>query len=490
MSRPAVVLTGCRVYTSFNPPKTYDAIAWKDGFVVGLGTEEVGALNGDWKVFNMAGKAVIPAMTDHHIHFVEYAAADEFIDLRGVKTKAELLTRVRMSKQDGMVYGAGWDDSIIDSIPSASELESASGGRPVFLERVCGHLGLASTSALKILQRYDVDPFLMDRDGGGNPTGVVRERAVELLRRHIPKPGPDRLRALILKGQERLFSYGLGGLDVIAMDGEYLRTLAMLKVKKDIRMDIRCFIVPELMESLPALSEAGVLAGLKVFVDGSLGGGTAALRQPYSDRPGRGLLRESRSSILKYLEICDSLGLEIAFHAIGDEAVQTVLDAVEDYGGFMGVRIEHASMMDDEMIERAARLGVTLSVQPMFAVSDRWLRERVGERFWMCYRWKSMLEKGCSVVAGSDAPVETPNPFHGLWAAVHGHINPDERVDITQALEMYLPKGATGQELLAHGSKASLVALDRDPLTCGPENLKDVRVVMTVKDGEIVYSSL
>ena len=471
-----LVIENCRAYTSFNPPRIATRLEIEDGVISSL--DGGGASS---HILDLGGRAVIPALTDSHIHLVELATQGDLLDLRTVGSKAEMLRRVATAGKSGFVYGYGWDQEKMDAIPTAEELEAASGGRPVLLERVCGHVGVASLSTLKLLGRRPSD----------GTSGLVVEDDLEKLREYIPKPGPDHIITGLQLIQRELLRYGLTRLHVIVRDRIHLEALDLLASSGD--QDILCYITPDLIPYVAKTHNVRI-QGVKVFVDGSLGGWTAALRQPYADKPVRGVLRHGREDIRNILELCSVNGLQPAFHAIGDEAISVVLDAIEEFGGFERTRIEHASLMDDEMIRRAARLGVILSIQPMFAVSDTWLDKRLGDRVRMCYRFRSMLSMGCVLCGGSDAPVEPANPFRGIWAAVYGNPSIRERLEIWQALEIYSSGAAyaSGDEKrwgrIAPGYTADLIVLDRDPLGLDPVSLKSLRPVMTIRRGRVVAS--
>lgn len=474
-----LVIENCRAYTSFNPPRIATTLYIEDGVITsvdGYGSAE--------KTLDLGGRTVIPSLTDSHIHLVELATQGNLLDLRSVEKKSELLKLVSSAGERSFIYGYGWDQEKMDALPTAEELEAASSGRPVLLERICGHVGLASLSALRLLgPRYQAV----------ENSGLVSEEDLQRLRKHVPKPGIEEVIESLQAFQRILLAYGLTRLHVIVMEKDHLDALERLSASGRAGLDILCYVTPDLLPHARGLRFLRV-QGVKVFVDGSLGGWTAALRQPYSDKPVKGILRHDRKSLRQILEMCSEEGLQPAFHAIGDEAISAVLDAVEDVGGCERVRVEHASVMDDEMIKRAARLGIILSVQPMFAVSDTWVGRRLGDRAWMCYRFRSMLSSGCILSCGSDAPVESVNPFEGLWAAVCGNPNKSERLEVWQALEAYThgPTYASGDEncvgRIAAGYSADLIVLDRDPLKMDPDSLKSLHPIMTIRRGRVVFT--
>ncbi|MEM4316037.1 MAG: amidohydrolase [Nitrososphaerota archaeon] len=486
-----LILRNCRAYTSFSPPRVCSTVEIEDGVITSVGVEAYD--HGGYHVLDLGGKTVLPAFTDCHIHLTELALQSDILNLRGIGSKHMILDAVSAARDRQFIYGVGWEQDKLDSIPIAEELEKASGGKPVLLERICGHVGLASMSALRLLGPNLNDSRLVDRDAHGRPIGLVREEALESLRRLVPSPPPDHITRRLIETQKLLLSYGLTRLHVIVMNRIHLEALEAMAASGAFEMDILCYVTPDMLDIVGKLHPSIRIAGVKVFVDGSLGARTAALRAQYHDGSGQGILRHGRDYITEILSICHERGVQAAFHAIGDEAIFTVLDAVESYGGFGGVRIEHASVMDDEMIGRAARLGVVLSVQPMFAVSDTWLADRLGDRVWMCYRWKSMLSAGCLVCGGSDAPVEDPNPLLGVWSAVAGHRNVSERLDRGQALQLYTSSAARATQdenrrgSIGVGQTADLVVLDRDPFLTEADSLKNIRVVMTIRRGQVVY---
>ncbi|MFH1330820.1 MAG: amidohydrolase family protein, partial [Actinomycetota bacterium] len=399
-------------------------------------------------------------------------------------------------------------------LPDRGLLDRAAPGRPVLVVRHCGHIAVASTAALEAAGigpgTPDPEGGSLDRDDRGRPTGVLRETAVTpvaaALRSLLPPLGPNDLAATVAS----LTGVGLTGLGAIVSTDQGLwggsgsELALLLEAAPALTLPLRVLVIAatpaELEAAAGRLGDAGPMVsflGLKAFADGSLGGHTAALRRPYADRPGNtGTLRLDPAWAAPMIRTAASLGGITAVHAVGDAALSRVLDIFE--GAVAAgidptrLRVEHASLVPPQDLERLAALGVTACIQPSFLPSDSpWLEARLGrERLPFAYNFRSLADAGVPLAGGSDCPVEPPHPLWGMASARdRAGFRPQEALPAAAALALFTTGAARaiGEEAgLTPGSPATLTVLDGDPVAVGAEELRRMRVVTTFVGGREV----
>jgi hypothetical protein len=446
---------------------------------------------------------LIPGLADAHIHLAGWAALGDGLDLSEATDLAgvtELIaTHAARLEAGAPIIGSGLDDTRLKEgrLPDRYFLDRIEADRPLLLYRHCSHVAVANSAALALAGVGPTTPSpaggSFDRTAAGEPSGVLRESAIGIVSRVleplVPAPAPDGL----LAAARRLVGFGITRVDAMAAAGTPLwcgtgRELeSLVGIAGDLPLDVTVYVITtdpeELRRSATAIGEAGGrlhFGGWKGFADGSLGGHTAALRHPYTDQGGVGmvLLDEGRDRAL--IDTSLAAGGGVAFHAIGDRANDLVMDLFESCIGAGAdpgrLRIEHASMLDQAAIERFARLGITASIQPSFVASDGpWVGDRVGSRLATIHPFASMLAAGIPLRAGSDAPVEHPDPWPAMASARAHATNPQESLTGGQALGMY----QTGP--IRAGSSADLVLVDRDPLTT--DRIEHTRVMAVWKGG-------
>lgn len=405
---------------------------------------------------------------DHHFHPLGYAELVNGLELFDSVDVADVLRRLaaRADEVEGPIIGQRLNDEGIAerSLPTRADLDEAVPNRPVLVYRYCGHIAVANSVALAVsgIDSTTPDPpgGSFDRDPTGEPNGILREGAVaEVSRALSPQLAPlsdvDVIRALA-----RLPEQGIGSVTGIVSIGEPMwcgvpnELDVICKLAPALPVDIDLLIIAnnpaelaEAAEQIRRTEGRARFMGWKGFSDGSFGGHTASLHQPYSDRPstsGTGLLDPEHAMTMARASMM--LGGSVAIHAIGDRANDEVLDLYEELVG-MGadpgrLRVEHASLLSGEAIDRMARLGVTASVQPAFLASEgSWLGKRLGdERMRQVYPFRSLLEAGVNVIGGSDSPVEWPDPQVGIDAAVdRTGFNTDESLTLDQARSLFTP---------------------------------------------------
>jgi predicted amidohydrolase YtcJ len=405
---------------------------------------------------------------DHHFHPLAYAYMVNGLELMGARDFDEVMRMVtgRSMAVDGAVIGHRLNDEALAEgrLPTATDLDEVLPDRPVLLYRYCGHVAVANTRALAIAgigaDTPDPDGGSYDRDETGRPTGVLRETAIETVSAPLAAVTPAPTDEEILGALGTLPAMGLGSLTgiisatdpILSGVKDELGTLIRLGPRLPIDIDVLMITRdPELLvdakERLDRAEGRIRFWGWKDFSDGSFGGHTAAMYEPYTDRPDQtGTVRLDHERAMLMGRLSASLGGVVAIHAIGDRANDLVLDVMEDLVS-EGVspdrlRIEHASILTRGAIERMAHLGITASVQPAFLASEEtWLEKRLGsDRMNRVYPFKSLLDAGVNLLGGSDCPVEHPDPAMGINAAVVRHgINPDEALSRELAEALFSP---------------------------------------------------
>ncbi len=466
------------------------------------------------------GGFVVPGLRDAHFHPVTYAAAVAGISLKTAADFAEIGDRLRAAA-DGMAPGVPMtamrldDESLAESrLPTRHDLDALLDDRPVLLHRYCGHVAVANTAALRAAgigpEAPDPAGGSFDRDADGTPTGVLRETAVSpvaraLAARDRPALTPEGL----LTAMGGLAGVGLTSVGAIVGCGEDTwadlgdQVAALVEVAPDLPIKLHALVIAhtpaELARQAQALAGAGPrlrFLGWKAFADGSLGGHTAYMHEPFADLPGeRGLLRLDPGWARTMADATLALGGTVAIHAIGDKANAEVLSLFEaliaDGAAPDRLRVEHASVLGAAEVARFAATGVTASVQPAFLASEtEWLPKRLGARLARAYPFRTLREAGVPLAGGSDCPVEPPHPLWGMaLARDRAGIVPAEGLGAGEALALFTTWAARSlsePEPLAPGEAADFAVLDVDPLAAAPDELRACGVRATWVDGREV----
>jgi len=530
--KPAdLVLAGGVVVTLDPAHPRASAVAVRDGRIVAVGDDaRMKAFIGPaTKRIDLAGRAVVPGLTDAHVHVESIGAALESLDLVGAPTLDEALRRVA-DRAKGLapeewLLGRGWDqnDWPGQQFPSAADLDRVVGDHPVYLTRVDGHAGWANSKALALagIAAATPDPpgGRIIRDPSGGPAGVLVDRAQALVTAKIPAPPrPVRKRRLVA-GLQAAARAGLTavhdagvGLDTVGLYKELLRERAL-----PVRVYVMLRGPGEFLAKGAALKpEVGLgdgmltIRAIKVVADGALGSRGALLLAPYADEPAtKGLLTVDAEEFRRLLPRAIAQGFQVATHAIGDGANRFVLDAYERaFGGYDGsryrFRVEHAQVIAPSDVPRFKSLGVIPSMQPTHCTSDMyWAEARLGpERVKGAYLWKTFLRQGVPLPGGSDAPVESIEVVPGLHAAVTrqdakgwppGGWHPEERVTIDEALAMFSRHAAFAafeeheRGTVAVGMRGDLTVLSRDPTAIPAAEILAAKASLTIVGGRIVH---
>jgi predicted amidohydrolase YtcJ len=532
-----LVLTGASVVTLDPARPRATAIAVRAGRILRVGSDaEVQALAGPrTRRLALAGRAVVPGLADAHAHVESLGESLDELSLVGATSLEEVLERVRRAaaaRPPGeWLEGRGWDqnDWTEKRFPTAADLDRAASDRAVYLSRIDGHAGWASTKAMSTagVTASTADPAggRLIRDAAGAPNGVFIDQAMQLITSAIPPPSKEVRKRRLARGLQACVEAGLTS---VHDAGVSLDTIALYKeLLAEGALKARVYAMLRGPDSRPGdfLSQGGALVpeiglgdgrltvrAIKVVADGALGSRGALLLAPYSDEPGtKGLLTVDPSLFRDVLRQAVARGFQVNTHAIGDGANRLVLDAYQAaFAGLAGggadrrFRIEHAQVLAPEDVPRFKSLGVIPSVQPTHCTSDMyWATDRVGpERAKGAYLWKTFLKQGVVLAAGSDAPVESIAVLPGLYAAVTrqdakgwpaGGWHPEERVTIEEALRMFSEGAAYAafeekeRGRITPGMRADLTVLGKDPTAIAPADLLTTPVVMTIVGGVVEY---
>lgn len=408
---------------------------------------------------------------DHHFHPFGYASLVNGLELMDANSLGEVLSDVTnwANRVEGPIIGQRLNDEAIREgrLPTAVDIDDVISDRPVLLYRYCGHIAVANSKAMEIagLSAATADPGGggFDRDPKGRPNGILRETAVGLVSHALAPDIPAPSDSEILAALGQLPEMGIGSVTGIVSTGEpvwcgvgnEVETLVRLAPDLPIHIDV-LVIAPdpkELADAKDLIDRADRrirFHGWKEFSDGSLGGHTAAMYEPYDDRSDTlGTDRLDFAHAVEMGQAALDLGGVVAIHAIGDRANDSVLDVHDQLlrqgADPSALRVEHASILTNPTIDRMADMGVTASVQPAFLASEEtWLEKRLGsDRMSRAYPFRSLLEAGVPLLGGSDSPVELPDPETGINAAVVRHgINTDQALTRSQAEELFKPPAA------------------------------------------------
>jgi len=483
------------------------------------------------QVIDLEGKIMLPGFNDSHLHFISGGNYLLGINLRPALSKEEFVEILRDYINERnlpvstWVTGGRWDHELWlhKDLPTKEFIDSVSENTPVFVSRIDGHVGLANSKALEQagITKITPDPDggLIDRDPEtGEPTGILKDNAIDLVYKVIPPPSLEENIEATLRALEEARKYGITSVQDMTQLGELE---AYKQVMGNGELTCRIYSIYPI-DRYEDIVRAGITVGsvnelinrgaLKGYADGSLGAKTAWFFEPYYNDPtnyGLAIDVVTNGSLERWSIDADRNRLQLCIHAIGDKANAYVLDMYEKIKTINAPwdrrsRIEHAQHLQQDDIYRFAEIGVIASVQPYHCIDDGvWAEKRIGQdRIQTTHAYNSLLESGAVVAFGTDWPVAPLNPLLGIYAAVtrrtvdgrnsNGWI-PNEKISVEEAIKCYTLNGAYASfEEKIKGSievekLADFVVLSDDILTIDPVKIKDVKVEMTVFDGEIVY---
>lgn len=531
-----LILTNATIHTGDSTQAPVQAVAIRGDTIIYVGDAEGAEAHrgAGTQVEDLAGRFVYPGFVDAHAHFGGIGQRELVLNLQGINTKDEFLTRVedavRRTPAGEWVTGRGWIETFWDPpvFPTRHDLDRIAPDNPVILTRADGHASIANSAALRIagISGATEAPAggAINLDSDGQPTGMLIDEAQGLVRRHVPEVSDAQLDRGLELASER--SVRLGWTQIQDAHGSWEEVERMRRLYRDGRIKVRIYKTisgpgddaDTLIARGPLPPEFGdrlVVRTIKVVMDGALGSRGAALLEPYSDDPHtRGLITTDTIALKGMLERALRAGIQVEAHAIGDRANRILLDmfavalaavppserAVADPRW----RDEHSQIVHPDDLARFRDLGIIASMQPSHAIGDlHFVPARIGvERTAGAYAWRTLLELGVPVAGGSDAPVELGEPMIEFYAAVarkdvQGRDgpgwHPEEAVSRHQALRMFtwFPAYAAFEEdragTIAVGKRADFTVLDRDILTIPAPEILETRNVMTVVGGRVVY---
>jgi predicted amidohydrolase YtcJ len=486
------------------------------------------------KVVELGGKRVVPGFNDAHVHFVDGGAGLASVQLGAANSQEEFRDRIsvfaRTLPKQAWILNGWWDHERWSpaQLPTHQLIDDSTPDNPVFVERLDGHMALANALAMKLAgitrETADIAGGVIVRDAQGNPTGIFKDAAMELFRHVIPPLSGQQLRTAVEAAESYAAENGVTSVQEMTVDitteAAALRVYEQLLHERKLRTRMSFNLH---LTAWKQLAEPGIQAdfggetlrigGLKGFADGSLGSTTAWFFKPYLDAPdSSGIPSDELSKpdqMYANIAAADRAGLQIAIHAIGDRAINTILNFYERAEKENGpsdrrFRIEHAQHLLNSDIPRFAGLHVIASMQPYHCIDDgRWAAKRLDpDRLKTTYAFRSLLDSGATLAFGSDWPVAPMVPLMGIYAAVTrrtldgknpGGWFPEQKLTVAEALHAYTIGSAFAEHeedikgSLAPGKLADLAVLSQDILHIDPVEIEKTRVEMTVLDGRVIY---
>jgi len=529
-----LIITNAVVYTMNPAQPTATAFAIRDGKFLAVGDNAtIAALRGpETQTLDLGGASVLPGLCDAHIHFTHYALGLQRIDIFEVPSLPEmqqrLAAKVQATPLGTWLTGWGWNQTLWPDkrFPTRQDLDAVAPDHPVLLHEKSGHSAIANTLALRLagLDAKTANPAGGEivHDAAGEPTGLLLESpAIDLVGRHMPEPSADEVDAAVLAAQHNAHRFGL--VSVHDLDGKRgFECFQRLRLRGALRLRTVTHVAMDQFEAAVGVGlHAGLgdewlrVGGLKLFADGALGPRTAAMIEPYEGEPDNyGITIVDKEDMTDMARRASVAGLQMIVHAIGDRANHDVLDVLEivrQQEAEQGIprdqrrhRIEHVQILHPNDVNRLAALDVIASVQPIHATQDMFNVDAYwGKRGELAYAFRTLLNTGARLAFGSDAPVETPNPFVGIHAAVTRQRadgapavegwHPEEKLTVAEAVAAYTTGAAYAESWekqmgsITPGNYADFIVPDRDIFTCDPTTIKDTIVQLTVIGGETVY---
>ena len=526
-----LVIKNANIRTMDDKRSVVRAMAVANGRIIALGTDdEIAKLVGrKTQVIDAGGKTIIPGFNDAHLHFVPGGEQLSLVDLRSSQSPEEFAQRIKdyaaKLKEGEWITGGRWDHENWKpaNLPTKELIDKVTPNNPVFVNRLDGHMAVANSLALKLAgvtkDTKDVAGGVIVRDANGEPTGVLKDAAMDLVSRVIPDP----TFAQRLAAAEAATNYAASLGVTSAQDMQANQNLAVYQtLLQQGKLKTRLYAGAELAD-WQSRAHVGIrhafggpmlrTGTLKGYGDGSLGSSTAWFFEPYADTPSTsGVPSAEMPHLYEHISAADKNGLQVMIHAIGDKTNATVLDIYErvekeDGPSDRRFRIEHAQHLRVSDIPRFAKLGVVASMQPVHLTDDgRWAEKRLGkERLKGTYAFKSLLASGAHVAFGTDWSVAPLNPLFGIYAAVTRRTTddknpngwlPDEKISVDAAVRCYTLGSAYAEYqenekgTLEVGKLADMVILSEDIFTIDPTTIANVTVLKTIVGGRVVFDSV
>ncbi len=523
---------GGTVYTVDKTMPYADAVAVRNGLIIRVGNEAEcrESLGADFADIDLKGGFLLPGFFDCHIHSTPTVFYHMNANLYGTKDFPGLIKNLKEAgtRNDGWIIGCNFDEEALDEkrLPNRFDLDNVSNNRPVIVIKHDGHSVIANTKAIEIAgisaSTPEPDGGYIDRDAYGSPLGIFREApAVSLILNHMSMPGEDEIIRASSGAFNKMLSLGITSLGCILQTDEVgpagmmgaFDIPIMQMIRPNIHQSLYLWVIAKDVSAITGLLGSSLndgsierltrIAGLKIIADGSFGTCTSAMFEPFTDQPDKkGFMIFSDEELMRLMSETHAAGFQLAIHGIGDLAIDKILGFFERIDSKKSVsasrhRIEHASIMYPDMLKRAEKLGLIMSVQPMFLYSEKhWLEKRVGaKRMRWTYPFKSMIDSGLKVAGSSDSPVEVQDTLHAIQCCVTREgLVPEEAISLAQAIEMFTIGGAYAQfeegikGSITAGKRADFAVLAENPFKVSPDAIRNIPVKMTAVAGDIVFS--
>jgi hypothetical protein len=528
-----LILSDGHIVTMDDRDTVVEALAVKDGRIAAVGsTAEVSrCAHAATRRLDLQGRTVLPGLIDVHTHAIDWAKgilrgeiATGYPAVRSVgDIVAAVRERARTAPAGSWIRSGGWDDSKLAErrYLTRADIDAVSPEHPVYLVHVSGHLAVANTVALRLagIARGTPDPQggVIERSGDGEPTGILKDTAMALMGRLLPPDPPDLARRAAKLVSERAAEVGLTTIHDVALSPAEMRGYQEADALGWLKVRVRLVPLVDSVADAERLAAQGLrsgfgserlkLGGVKTFADGGMGARTIAIYDPpVAGEPGNlGLLVWKTEDLRKAHRLLAAAGWQLVTHAIGDRAMDQVLDSYEETIRELALkdhrfRIVHAGVSTPAIQKRLRALGVGVDGNPPFVYwIGSWFRKYGAERVRWSYPGRSYVEAGIVAGAGSDVPVTPISPWWGIWAGVTRKdletgevIAPEERLPVRDVLRMYTRNGAwlgfeEGRDgVLAPSAFADLIVVDRNVLAVPADELKDVKVLQTMVAGQVV----
>lgn len=515
-----------------------EAILIEDGVIKQVGTNEEVLLNSADKVVDLDGKTVLPGFNDSHLHLSSIGAAMNQCNLAQAKSIDEIIelgkSFLKKNKNLTALSGRGWNQDYFTSgekrLLNRLDLDKISSEIPIVFTRVCGHVAVGNTKALEILrvdENTRIDGGTIELGEDGKPNGIFSENATRIIEQAIPEKNSSDIEQEFLKTAEYAISVGITSVQSCdIMNKEFQEMFRFIhniynNKKTKLRYSIQYNFqdIEDFKEYLDTEFKQGRYdekflskGALKLFKDGSLGARTALMLNDYKDAPGtKGVAALSDEQLQNFVNLATEHGIRVVTHAIGDGAVESVINAYENsminarnYNNSLRHGIVHCQITSQKQLKRIAKLNIPVLFQPIFLDYDiQIVEDRVGKELAnSSYAFNTLYKLGVPISLGTDSPVEDCNPFPNIYCAVtrkrlngspEGGFNPSEKMELMDVIDAYtigsayneFKEGFKGR--LKPGYAADLIVLNKDIFTVAEDEIKNIKVEKTMIDGEFVY---
>ncbi len=512
---------------TMNPSQPHaEAIAIEKDRIVKVGTnEEISKWIGkNTKVIELNERTIVPGFIDTHVHVADFGRFLSWIELKEIRSIEEIQKRIKKRAQETpkgkWILGHGWDQTnfVEKRYPNLRDLDEASLDHPVILYHLCGRICVVNSKALALA---GVTKETSDPSGGtiekdtktGEPTGILRDNAMNLVWKITPEPIEEEILEATSLACDKIVEAGVTSVHWIVSSLTEIQIIQRLRAEN--RLPFRVYIIfpADILDHITSLrlrkdfgDNVVRIGSVKIFADGSLAARTAALYESYSDDPAtNGMLLYTQEEMNGLIAKLHEANFRLAIHAMGDQAIDTVLNALENNLRELSrknhrYRLEHASVLNKYLIQRIKKLEVIISVQPSTIISEFsvWsATDRLGSKRarWL-YPIKTLITEDIRVTGGSDCPMEPISPFSGIQAAVTRQFFPEEKITVDEALRMYTINAAYAsfeekiKGSIEEGKLADLAIISHDPRRTPPNKIDDIKVNMTIVGGKVVYPKL